>query len=234
MRVGFSCFVSPSFLCIFASRLHAVGGVRLARPDPTGGIWRQQENEGISENNSLLTLSLRHQSGCRRYKAFQRWHKCILWEKKTNEWKQHGRKEKGWRGRRRDVVCWRTSFLLWWWRKSKASKSRQKFLKLQKKAFCSKGLLFLSPWFFHSFPSLFSSNMSLLIAIPCSALRRHSTPLRSIQKGVVGLITRSEWDNGACGAGDTIPALMRKDSFSEQAGLSIDWLIMELQEGAGA
>lgn len=44
-----------------------------------------------------------------------------------------------------------------------------------------------------------------------------------------GLITRSEWDNGACRASYKIPALMRKDSFSEQAGLSIDWPIIELQ-----
>lgn len=77
--------------------------------------------------------------------------------------------------------------------------------------------------------------MSLLIARPRAALHRLSSPLRSIQQGGCcgggGLITRSEWDNGACGAGDKIPALMRKDSFSEQAGLSIEQPFMESQGG---
>lgn len=59
----------------------------------------------------------------------------------------------------------------------RTAESRQKFLKLQKKSFCSTGLSFSSP-----LSSLPSPNMSLLIARLCPALHRLSTPLRSIQQ----------------------------------------------------
>lgn len=49
-----------------------------------------------------------------------------------------------------------------------------------------------------------------------------------------GLITCPERDNGARRGSDKIPALMRKDSFSEQAALSIDESIRELQGGGWA
>lgn len=107
-------------------------------------------------------------------------------------------------------------------------KRRQKFLKLQKKPFCSTG----PPL------SLFRLDFSILFSLPplfkhvfanCQTLL--STPLRSIQLGGSlqreGLITSSERDNGACRASDKNPALMRKDSFSEPAGLSMDRPIME-------
>lgn len=133
----------------------------------------------VPENNFLLTLSLRHQSGCRRYKAFQCWHKCALSARST-EWKQNSGQKKGWGGgggMLKNLFSW-----LWWWRGSEAAENRQKFLKLQSKAFCGAGLQPLSPWFLPSFAFLVPSNMSLLIARPCSALAGLSTLLRSIQR----------------------------------------------------
>lgn len=122
-------------------------------------------------------------------------------------------------------MCWRTR--LWWCHKSGAAESRQKFLKLQKEPFSSMGLSF--------FYSFHSPNMSLLIARLCPGLCRLSTPLRSIQQGEV--VTAGKPNNllqvgqRSLQVGYEIRALMRKDSFSEAAGLSMDWPIMELLGG---
>lgn len=77
--------------------------------------------------------------------------------------------------------------------------------------------------------------MSLLIARLCPGLCRLSTPLRSIQRGEV--VTAGKPNNllqvgqRSLQVGYETQALMRKDSFSEAAGLSMDWPIMELLGG---
>lgn len=135
---------------------------------------------GISENDSLFTSSLRLQSGYKRWRAFQRRRRATFSGGRVA--KVEKRMERGKR-RRRECVCWRTC--LWWRHKSGAGESRQKFLKLQKKSFCSTG-----PSFSTLLYSLRSPNMSLLIARLCPALRRLSTPLRSIQQRGGGCYSR--------------------------------------------
>lgn len=76
----------------------------LEKPDVIAGIRKSDKKrikEGIAENNLLSMSSLRHQSERRRYRAFQRGHKCTLEEKSNkrgkNRKEQRGREEEeGW------------------------------------------------------------------------------------------------------------------------------------------
>lgn len=63
---------------------------------------KKRIKEGIAENNLLSMSSLRHQSERRRYRAFQRGHKCTL-EEKSNK-RRKNRKEQ--RGREEEEEGW--------------------------------------------------------------------------------------------------------------------------------